>query len=163
MYWNAPTTDCTCDTKQPVYLCLFSSASLQDLENFLTDLLTKSMTRSNAHSYLSQFLYEYSHAFIVKILPINFYNFILRILKTKPMTQPKTIFKVLLILFVFIFETGTQIPVPGLLIDLSPISTAWAAPNCDADGDGTNEGPWLTYRVDGLNRKVMEKVHTLYH
>ncbi|MDT0595480.1 prepilin-type N-terminal cleavage/methylation domain-containing protein [Glaciecola petra] len=32
---------------------------------------------------------------------------------------------------------------------------------CDADGDGTNEGPWLTYRVDGLDRKVMEKVSNI--
>lgn len=38
------------------------------------------------------------------------------------------------------------------------IATNQAAYICDADGDGTTEGPWMLYRIDGLNVKLMEKI-----
>ncbi len=41
------------------------------------------------------------------------------------------------------------------------VNTNNGAYRCDADGDGTTEGPWLTYRVDGLSRKIMEKVSNI--
>jgi len=40
------------------------------------------------------------------------------------------------ILLVLIFAITTVVPVSGPVAVLSPISTAWAAPNCDVDGDG---------------------------
>lgn len=48
---------------------------------------------------------------------------------------------------------------PGALQYL--INTTNAAYICDADGDGTTEGPWLTYRFDGMTRKTMEKVSAI--
>ena len=48
---------------------------------------------------------------------------------------------------------------PGALQYL--INTNNAAYICDADGDGTTEGPWLTYRFDGMTRNVMEKVSNI--
>jgi len=41
------------------------------------------------------------------------------------------------VLLVFIFAIATVILVSGPVSGLSPISTAWAAPNCDSDGDGS--------------------------
>lgn len=40
------------------------------------------------------------------------------------------------ILLVFLLVTAAVTPVLGPVAGLSPVSTAWAAPNCDADGDG---------------------------
>ena len=45
---------------------------------------------------------------------------------------------------------------PGALQYL--VSTNSAPYICDADGDGTTEGPWMLYRLDGLNVNTMEKI-----
>lgn len=48
---------------------------------------------------------------------------------------------------------------PGALQYL--INTNSAPYICDADGDGTTEGPWLLYRFDGMSLKSMEKVSNI--
>jgi len=48
---------------------------------------------------------------------------------------------------------------PGALQYL--VNTTNAAYVCDADGDGATEGPWLSYRFDGMSLKTMEKVSNI--
>ncbi|MFK8066682.1 MAG: prepilin-type N-terminal cleavage/methylation domain-containing protein [Gammaproteobacteria bacterium] len=41
------------------------------------------------------------------------------------------------------------------------VNTATAAYQCDSDGDGTTEGPWLSYYFTGMTLKTMEKVSNI--
>ncbi len=48
---------------------------------------------------------------------------------------------------------------PGVFHYIVNTNSTWYT--CDADGDGTAEGPWLVYRIDGMTPKMMEKVSAI--